>query len=162
MATPASEWLQDEDFEPIVSREFIEEMAVANLLAIGSGRPSKRLRRKEKGYAHSELQWMKRAHYESAVFNVFVENSKKESSTAVSNLSSLPAFQPAKLCTGQTVQHWWASWFKTATEPKTQIGGKKGGKQRPEWYDATIVTALGVNRVMYAGRWFEEHTYQVH
>ena len=56
------------------------------------------------------------------------------------------------------MHHWWSTWFKTALEPRPQLQGKN----RPKWYDASIVCALGVKRVRYAGHWFEEHCYQVH
>ena len=54
--------------------------------------------------------------------------------------------------------HWWAKWFKSATEPKLKV--KKN--DRPKWYDATILAVLGKKRVRYMGRWFDEPTYQVH
>ena len=60
--------------------------------------------------------------------------------------------------TGQSVLHWWAGWFASATEPPTQL--KK--KSRPVWFDATIIMALGVCDVTYAGRQWRDPCYQVH
>ena len=53
-----------------------------------------------------------------------------------------------KVRTGQSVLHWWAGWFASATEPPMQL--KK--KLRPVWLDATIIMALGLHDVTYAGR----------
>ena len=64
----------------------------------------------------------------------------------------------ARFRTGQTVHHFWASWFLTAEEPKVQL--KKS--LRPQWYSAVIVAALGEKKIKYAGHEFQEHVYQVH
>ena len=137
------------DFACKVSKAFIEEMATVMSenarVPEDLRRVPKRLRKLEEAYERNETQKMKRLEVESAL-------EEKSSAPAPSSRSV------GKLSTGQSVHHWWASWFKTATEPVMQI--RKG--QRPNWYDASIVTALGVKRVQYAGRWFEEHTYQVH
>ena len=62
------------------------------------------------------------------------------------------------LSTGQSVFHWWAGWFKSATEPPMQLRKKL----RPAWFDATIIMALGFRNVTYAGRQWREPCYQVH
>lgn len=124
-----------------VSKEFIDE--ITSLAAAGRDIP-RRLRKLEGAYERNESTKMRRLHYESAL--------------AAATGQSAPAEVGAKFETGQSVHHWWSSWFKTATEPKTQLQGKN----RPNWYDASIVAALGMKRVRYAGQWFDEHTYQVH
>ena len=63
-----------------------------------------------------------------------------------------------KFSTGQSVLHWWAGWFKSATDPPMQLKGKS----RPVWFDATIIMALGFRDVAYAGRQWREPCYQVH
>ena len=65
----------------------------------------------------------------------------------------------ARFRTGQSVHHFWASWFLTAEEPKVQL---KGSGTRPQWYSAGIVAALGEKKIKYAGHEFQEHVYQVH
>ena len=138
---PARSLVLPKDFKCKVSKEFIDEMATLadNITPI----VPKRFRKLEEAYERNELQKMRRMHYESAV----VENANAGVSGAEGTLS-----------TGQNVHHWWASWFKTATQPRDQIAKK----ERPKWYDATILAALGKRRVWYMGRWFDEPTYQVH
>ena len=61
--------------------------------------------------------------------------------------------------TGQSVLRWWSSWMVKADRPAKQIKGK----QRPAWFDATIVTSLGKRDVRYAGYdWHGVYAYQVH
>ena len=63
-----------------------------------------------------------------------------------------------KFRTGQSVLHWWAGWFKSATEPPMQLNKKL----RPVAYDATIVLELGLRHVTYAGLPWHRHCYKVH
>ncbi len=68
--------------------------------------------------------------------------------------------EPDRLfATGQSVLHWWAGWFKTATQPKMHAKGQG----RPAWFDATIYAALEPQAVRGAGiMWPEGFVYQVH
>ena len=130
-----------------VSKEFIDE--ICSLAADGKVIP-RRLRKQEGSYERNELKKMRRVHYESALAAASRQSSHAEVQAAP---------HPAAFGTGQSVHHWWSTWFKTALEPRPQLQGKN----RPKWYDASIVCALGVKRVRYAGHWFEqEHCYQVH
>ena len=132
-----------------VSKDFIDE--ITSLAAAGSAIP-RRLRKLEGSYERNETIKMRRFHYESALAAAASQSSDAE-------IQQLPAApHPAAFGTGQSVHHWWSTWFKTALEPRPQLQGKN----RPKWYDASIVCALGVKRVKYAGHWFEEHCYQVH
>ena len=120
-----------------VNEKFIDEMAA---LAASKKDVPKRLRKMEGAFEFNENKKMRQVDYEG-------------------HLRRQPE-SPLAGCfrTGQAVHHWWASWFKDATEPKIQI--KKKG--RPQWYDAQIIAALGVKKMMYAGQEFEEQTYQIH
>ena len=138
---PARSLVLPKDFKCKVSKEFIDEMAT--LADSITPIVPKRLRKLEEAYERNELQKMRRMHYESAV----VENTNAGVSGAEGTLS-----------TGQNVHHWWAKWFKTAKKQRDQIAKK----DRPKWYDATILAAMGKRRVWYMGRWFDEPTYQVH
>ena len=138
---PINELVLPSNFDCRVRKEFIDEMAT---LCDDNACVPKRLRKLDDAYGRNESQKMRCVHYESAL----VEQ------TSIAASSSGPE---GKLSTGQSVHHWWASWFKTATEPKSQISKRL----RPKWYNAVVIAALGVKRVMYAGQWFEEHTYQV-
>jgi len=143
-----------------VNEKFIDEMAA---LAASKKDVPKRLRKMEGAFEFNENKKMRQVDYEGHL------RRQPESPLAGSAhqcpdgkcfrpSSALESLEGNKLCTGQAVHHWWASWFKDATEPKIQI--KKKG--RPQWYDAQIIAALGVKKMMYAGQEFEEHTYQVH
>ena len=147
------------DFKCKVSKEFIDEMATiadrckkmkeqTGQMDWSDGSPlvPKRLRKLEEAYQRNELAKMKRMHCESAVF-----------SAALGRGHGLHDAE-GTMMTGQNVHHWWAKWFKTATTPKYKIAKS----DRPKWYDATILGALGKKRVRYMGRWFDEPTYQVH
>ena len=46
-----------------------------------------------------------------------------------------------KFSNGQSVLHWWARWFASATGPPMQLNKKS---LRPGWFDATVVRTLGV------------------
>ena len=138
---PARSLVLPKDFKCKVSKEFIDEMAT--LADSITPIVPKRLRKLEEAYERNELQKMRRMHYESAV----VENTNAGVSGAEGTLS-----------TGQNVHHWWAKWFKTAKKQRDQIAKK----DRPKWYDATILAAMGKKRVWYMGLWFDEPTYQVH
>ena len=104
---------------------------------------SKKHRKLEQAFAHQEFRKIKGAEVESIVANMAAAKS---------------ATPTAKFSTGQSVLHWWSSWFKTASEAPTQL--KK--KSRPAWFDATIIMALGIQKVRYAGKEWHEHCYQVH
>jgi hypothetical protein len=130
------------NFECCVSKEFIDEMFE---LFKKDEKIPKRLRKKELGFEYNELKKMKAMHYASALVETM---GKAEYRTPSKRL----------FATGQSVHHWWAGWFKTATEPRSQI--KKAN--RPNWYSAEVLMALGVRRLKYAGRDFHEDCYQVH
>ena len=132
-----------------VSKAFIDE--ITGLAAAGQPIP-RRLRKLEGSYERNEIIKMRRFHYESALAAAV---SPPPASEPLQAPEDPP---PAAFGTGQSVHHWWSSWFKTAEEPRPQLQGNN----RPKWYDASIICALGVKRVKYAGHWFEEHTYQVH
>ena len=132
-----------------VSKAFIDE--ITSLAAAGRAIP-RRLRKLEGSYERNETIKMRRFHYESALAAAASLPPSAEPLQAPVDL------HPAAFGTGQSVHHWWSSWFKNAEEPRSQLQGNN----RPKWYDASIVCALGVKRVKYAGHWFEEHTYQVH
>ena len=156
---PAQSLVLPKDFKCKVSKEFIDEMATiadrckkmkeqTGQMDWSDGSPlvPKRLRKLEEAYQRNELAKMKRMHCESAVF-----------SAALGRGHGLHDAE-GTMMTGQNVHHWWAKWFKTATTPKYKIAKS----DRPKWYDATILGALGKKRVRYMGRWFDEPTYQVH
>ena len=109
----------------------------------------KRLRDKEKGYKYNELKKMRALHYES----LLLQASKGRIEAHFGAVEGGPRFR-----TGQTVHHFWASWFPTAVEPKVQLQGTS----RPKWYSAGIVAALGKKTLRYAGHEFHEHVYQTH
>ena len=156
---PAQSLVLPKDFKCKVSKEFIDEMATiadrckkmkeqTGQMDWSDGSPlvPKRLRKLEEAYQRNELAKMKRMHCESAVF-----------SAALGRGHGLHDAE-GTMMTGQNVHHWWAKWFKTATTPKYKIAKS----DRPKWYDATILGALGKKRVRYMGRWFDEPMYQVH
>ena len=60
--------------------------------------------------------------------------------------------------TGRPVLHWWAGWFESFSKSPKQLNKKL----RPVSYDATIVLALGLRHVTYAGLPWHRHCYQVH
>ena len=113
-----------------------------SILAAGEERPSKRLRQLEEAWELNEQKKMKHAHCQSALAERAAGGGGGEE----------------KFATGQSVQHWWAHWFRTAKKPVQQINKKL----RPSWYDAMILAALGTETVMYAGVSFTEPVYQVH
>ena len=99
---------------------------------------------------HMENKKMRAADYEGTFLRGATEH--EEAATAASTPDRL-------FSTGQSVLHWWSSWFATAKTPKMQLKGK----ERPAWFDATIVLALEPKAVMYAGTmWPEGPVYQVH
>ena len=58
--------------------------------------------------------------------------------------------------TGQSVLHWWCSWASTAVDPPKETKGK----QRPQWFDATIYARFGKKDVHYAGfEWKDVYCY---
>ena len=59
---------------------------------------------------------------------------------------------------GEAVKQWWAGWFRDARQPVMHASKK----QRPKWYDGRVIMYIGVKKVWYAGREWEDHTYQVH
>ena len=60
--------------------------------------------------------------------------------------------------TGQRVHWWFANWFPTAEEPPAKIKGS----MRPKWYSSSIIKALGIKTVKYAGVVSTEHCYQTY
>ena len=136
-----------------VSKEFIDE--ITGLAKAGKPIP-RRLRKLEGSYERNEVTKMRRFHYESAL--AAAASLPSAAAAAAEPAEPLQAPVDPAFGTGQSVHHWWSSWFKAAEKPKPQLQGAN----RPKWYDASIICALGVKRVKYAGHWFEEHTYQVH
>ena len=132
-----------------VSKKFMDEIMA---LATTGQKIPRRLLKIEGSYERNESIKMRRVHYESALA------AAASLPSAAEPLQAPVGLPPAAFGTGQSVHHWWSSWFKTAEVPRTQLQGNN----RPKWYDASIVCALGVKRVKYAGHEFEEHTYQVH
>ena len=104
---------------------------------------SKKHRKMEQGFAHQKLRKMRGAEIEGKLAEM---------------AAKVATAKEPKFRYGQSVLHWWSSWFKTASEPPTQL--KK--KSRPAWFDATIVLALGIEKVRYAGKEWHEHCYQDH
>ena len=103
---------------------------------------SKRWRKTEQGFTYKERQRMRFLDNES--WGRREHEGRSEARTG-------------KLSTGQSVLHWWAGWFASATEPPMQLRKKL----RPAWFDATIIMALGFRDVAYAGRQWREPCYQV-
>ena len=60
--------------------------------------------------------------------------------------------------TGQSVLHWWSSWFAAAQEPRKQLQKNS----RPSWYDATISSHAGMQTIKYAGVEYTQHCYRVY
>jgi hypothetical protein len=108
------------------------------------GKVPKRLRKIEQGFQHQEPKKMRSAHY---------ENMRMQAKPSLESQEGKARFR-----TGQSVHHFWASWFVKAEEPKVQLQGSS----RPKWYSAGIVAALGERKIKYAGHEFQEQTYQVH
>ena len=139
---------ESEKFECTVSKNFIEEMY--GLLKEGEdgeieiGKVPKRLRSQEKGFQHQELKKMRHSQYEGLLMEAM-------------QARPIPV-KGARFRTGQSVHHFWSSWFVKAEEPKVQLQGSS----RPKWYSAGIVAALGERKIKYAGHEFQEQTYQVH
>ena len=104
----------------------------------------RRLSRQEKGFAHME-------HKNTNVEDIQSRHSRE--SQDVRGPQAEPMFS-----TGQSVLHWWSSWFRTATAPLMQISKKS----RLAWFDATIIASLGQREVQYAGYTWTSYAYQVH
>ena len=105
---------------------------------------SRRRRKTEQGFEYKERQRMP-----------FLDNEswgRREHERRCSEAST------GKFRTGQSMLHWWAGWFKSSTEPPMQLKQSLG----PVWFDAKIVTALGLQDVTYAGREWRDPCYQVH
>ena len=104
---------------------------------------SKRCRKTEQGFEYKERRRMPFLENES--WGRWEHDRCSEASTG-------------KFRTWQSVLHWWAGWFKSATEPPMQLNKKL----RPVWYDATILLELGLRQVTYAGLPWHRHCYKVH
>ena len=137
---------------------------------------SKRQRDQEAGFVHMERTHMLRAHKESIAQETLAQLQGQASASA-SGQASAPAGSaagsafagsaagsasagpsPAKFAVGQSVLHWWSGWMQEAKEPPKQLKGKK----RPAWFDATIISAVGIKTMKYAGVVHENmHCYQV-
>jgi len=119
---------------PLLPRRLAARLATA-------GQPiPRRLRKLEGSYERNEIIKMRRFHYESALA------AAASLPSAAEPLQAPVGLPPAAFGTGQSVHHWWSSWFKTAEVPRPQLQGNN----RPKWYDASIVCALGVKRVKYS------------
>jgi len=66
---------------------------------------------------------------------------------------------PAKLANGESVLHWWSSCMEKVETPPTQLHKTT----RPTCFDVTIVSAVGIRTVRYAGIVHKNmHCYQVY
>ena len=130
------EWVPFDSIRCSPSEEWIDK---ALKMRKQEGKLNAKLRKQEEGFIHMEKKTMFQADYEGKL---------------------LRAFQPkAKFQTGQSVHHWWASWFAKAEKPLMHVKGNK----RPAWFDANIYAALEPQAVKYAGiMWPEGPVYQVH
>ena len=141
-----------QNYQFTVDKKYIDEMF--SLVKVGKDgkkeidKVPKRLRDKEKGYQYNELKKMRALHYES----MLLQASKGRIDLHYGK-EGAPRFR-----TGQSVHHFWSSWFAKAVEPKVQLQGSS----RPKWYSAGIIAALGEKTIRYAGHVFSEHAYQVH
>ena len=79
---------------------------------------------------------------------------------AASSNSAPPPPDP-KFLPGQSVCHWWASWFQGCTAEKAPKQYKKG-KGRPAWYSAEVVSLGGIQTLWHAGTLYTGHVYKVH
>jgi len=129
------------DYKSKINEKLVETMKIGI-------KGSKKMRKLEEAYELNDLRKMKKEDYVSALV---IEPTKSASS------SGPQAGPEGTLSTGQSVHQWWASWFKDVEKPVKQLKGKA----RPAWYDATIVAALGRQKVKYLGLWWEEPTYHV-
>ena len=137
-----------DDFKFGVKEKFIAEMAA---LPISGEKVPRHLRKAEECYMLNENVKMRQCDNECRLMN------------APSQYNCPGPFGVAKFEIGQAVHHWWSSWFYTATVPLMQIQGVATRKRgRPAWYDARIIMALGVKKLVYAGHEIEKHCYQVH
>ena len=113
----------------------------------------KRLRNKVKGWEHMERMHMTVAAMQCVLVEVAGRPGSSGRTPSVEATVAAPIFS-----TGQSVLHWWAPWFSTATKPLLQLKGNS----RPKWFDATIVMSIGCTECVYAGRTWTEPAYQVH
>ena len=113
----------------------------------------KRLRKKVKGWEHMERMHMTVAAMQCVLVEVAGRPGSSGRTPSVEATVAAPIFS-----TGQSVLHWWAPWFSTATKPLLQLKGNS----RPKWFDASIVMSIGCTECVYAGRTWTEPAYQVH
>ena len=76
---------------------------------------------------------------------------------AAAAVAASPARLEAKFQPGQSVCHWWASWFKECSKAPKQCRGKK----RPAWFSAEVLSYDGWQTRHYAGCQVEAHFYRV-
>ena len=77
--------------------------------------------------------------------------------TASASSSGAPAPPEPKFRPGQSVCHWWASWFKECSKAPKQYRGKK----RPAWFSGEVLSHDGWQTQHYAGCQVEAHFYRV-
>ena len=79
-------------------------------------------------------------------------------STALEAASTV-ALQKQKFQIGESVDNWWANWFKAGKLPLT-ASKKKGGE--PAWYMSTVDSYKGILTLHYCDSVFTGHTYTIH
>jgi hypothetical protein len=120
-------------------RGYTNNIEAHHVLFLHCAKPPKQLSKLEQCWRHKETQRMNRESLESTMQRAI--------------------HAPGSLFTGgQSVHHWWNICFKDAKGPLLQLTAKT----RPKWYDATVMAAVGVKTMMYAGISFEQPVYQVH
>ena len=111
---------------------------------------NKRCKKKEQGYRFMERRRMHILDTQSC--------GRREHERRLEVAEKAVAGCTGEFRTGQSVLHWMIERFKSAKEPLMQLKKKK----RPVWFNATIIMALGVCDVTYAGRKWRDPCCQVH
>jgi len=101
---------------------------------------------------------------DAAVLETLSHLEEFSASMAASSASGAASSQepaPAQFRPGESVCHWWASWFQDCAEGDAprQYSKKKG---RPAWFSAEVVAVAGYQTRCYAGAQHTTHFYQVH
>jgi len=102
------------------------------------------IKKTEEGMKRQEIELM------------FKEDERSQIIRLQDKMHAPPLYRP-----GQSVHHFWASWFPTAPSWPARIGGKSGCA-RPEWFNATILGYHGHRKMRYAGIQYTSHCYRVH
>ena len=147
-------WVPSETMTLKPSKELAEE-----ILWSKTPKRSNRLRKAQEGYEMMEIKRMRAADYEGDLMREVETRQMEAAAAATAAPMPAPLFR-----TGQSVLHWWASWFDSAEVPVMQLRGGSGSKKgRPAWFDADIVAALEPKATRYAGHhWPVGYVYQVH